>query len=112
MLAPTVNEALNLLFAGGPGVSAPISPGTEPTPSTPGTLADKLNQINQKLVDADAALKAGNLGRYQELVNDVKTLTAEAQQLLNTSNAASPTSTTSTTSTTTPRAGSSGSASG
>jgi uncharacterized membrane protein (UPF0182 family) len=117
VLASTVNDALNALFGEGSNVAAPESPGTEPaTPSTPGTLADKLNQINQKLLDADAALKAGDLGRYQALVNDVKTLTAEAQQLLNTSNAASPTpsttpSTSPTSPTTTPRAGSGGSGS-
>jgi len=110
VLAPTVNEALNLLFGSAPEVSSPESPGTvTPTPST-GSLADKLSQINQKLAEADAALRGGDLGRYQQLVNDVKTLTQEAQQLLNTSNAAASTSSSTTT---TPRSGSgSGSASG
>ena len=113
VLAPTVNEALNLLFGTAPEVSTPESPGgtVTPTPAT-GSLAEKLNQINQKLADADAALRAGDLGRYQELVNDVKTLTSQAQQLLNTSNAASGTTSTSTPATTTPRSGSGNSASG
>ena len=55
----------------------------------PGSLADLLSRINQDLVDADAALQNKDLARYQQLVDEVKTLAASAQQLLNTSNAVS-----------------------
>jgi len=59
--------------------------------------------------DADAALKSGDLGRYQALVKEAQSLVAQAQQLLNSTSAADSstsssalTSTTSTTTTTRP----------
>jgi uncharacterized membrane protein (UPF0182 family) len=113
VLAPTVNEALNLLFSEGQEVSAPSSPGAETpptTPSAPGDLAGLLSQISQKFAEADAALRAGgpgSLGRYQTLIAEAQALVQQAQQLLNTSSAAA-----STTSTTAPRSSSSGSGSG
>jgi uncharacterized membrane protein (UPF0182 family) len=113
-LATTLNDALSQLFGAPPTINAPgaETPGGEtPQPGvTPGSLADLLAKINQDLVDADAALQNKDLARYQQLINEVKTLAQQAQQLLNTSNAVSGTST----STTAPKSGggSSSSASG
>jgi uncharacterized membrane protein (UPF0182 family) len=111
VLAPTVNEALTLLFADGQDISAPISPGVETPSPTPSSLADLLDQINQKFAEADAALRAGgpgSLGRYQTLIAEAQALVQQAQQFVNTSSAAAST----TTSTTAPRSTASGSASG
>jgi uncharacterized membrane protein (UPF0182 family) len=98
VLASTLNDALSQLFGTPPSVAVPSQPsGPEATPTpgnAPGSLADLLARINQDLVDADAALQAKNLARYQQLVDEVKTLAAQAQQLLNTSNAVSGTTTT------------------
>jgi uncharacterized membrane protein (UPF0182 family) len=108
VLAPTVNEALNLLFAEGQDISAPISPGVDTPPSTatpPGDLSDLLSRITQKFAEADAALRAGgpgSLGRYQTLIAEAQALVQQAQELVvNTNGAAAST----TTSTTAPRSG-------
>jgi len=98
VLAPTVNDALNLLFGEAPGTGTEEEPGGTVTPPTgTGDVASLLSQINQKLIEADAALRNGNLGQYQDLINQVKAL---AQQALSTSSSAS------TSTTTTPRSGS------
>jgi uncharacterized membrane protein (UPF0182 family) len=113
VLADSVNNALLALFGESPDVT--VNPGEQPTvtPGQNGDLGSLLAQINQKLTDADAALRAGSLAQYQQLINDARALAAQAQQQLNSNNAASGTTSTSTPATTSPRSGSgSGSGSG
>ena len=56
----------------------------------------------QKFIDADAALKAGDLGRYQTLVKEAQDLVTKAQTTLNAEGAARRAATTATTA---PRSG-------
>jgi uncharacterized membrane protein (UPF0182 family) len=98
VLAPTVNDALATLFPAAGGLpSAPSTPTTPTTPSAPGTVESLLAQAAQKFTDAEAALRAGDLGRYQTLVKQAQDLVAQAQQQLNTGSTASPTPSTTTT---------------
>jgi len=104
VLADTVNEAIGKLFpatAGETGTTTPTSPNEPTTPSTPGSVESLLAQAAQKFTDADAALRAGNLGEYQSLVREAQALVAQAQQLLNTGSAADSSKSTASTSTTT-----------
>ena len=55
-----------------------------------------LSQAAQKFNDADTALRAGDLGKYQTLVKQAQDLVAQAQQQLNTGSTASPTPSTTT----------------
>ncbi|MEI8000348.1 MAG: UPF0182 family protein [Actinomycetes bacterium] len=109
VLANTVNEALAKLFPGvsgaTPGTAVPPSTSTPSTPSTPnnssgqspagsGTVESILAQAAQKFNDAGAALRAGDLGRYQTLVQEAQALVAQAQQLLSAGASAAPTTST------------------
>ena len=115
VLANTVQEAIDVLFpaaAGDPTTPTlptdPTTPTVPTTPTTPGgsdTVEGLLQQANAKFAEADAALRAGDLGRYQSLVRQAQGFVAQAQQLLNTGSTAAPsTPLTSTTSTTRPGA--------
>ncbi|MBM3658816.1 MAG: UPF0182 family protein [Actinobacteria bacterium] len=110
VIASTVNEAIGQLFpATADATDGTESPGdtSTPTPTTPSTVQDLLQQAAQKFTDADAALKAGDLGKYQTLVREAQALVGQAQQLLNTQSAAdasrstAPSGSTSTSTTTT-----------
>ncbi len=106
--APTVTEGLDLLFTGAsqttcnlanpgstPGgqtsttttTTTPGSPTTRPGPTTTtipaasGSVRDLLNQAAAKFSQADAALAAGDLGQYQDLVNQGRALVTQAQTL-------------------------------
>jgi hypothetical protein len=107
--APTVDEAINRLFAARIGEQATacttklaVTP-TQPTsgdngsgngtptttkPTTPpatasGSAQDLLNQAATLFNQADAALTANDLGTYQTKVNQARALVAQAQAKLN-----------------------------
>src|SRR5262245_56041460 len=82
VLASTVNDGLAQLFGQAP--SQPL-PGegtpTTPAPSSPsGNVQDLLNQAATKYQQAQDALRNGDLGTYQQLVNQVGDLINRAQQ--------------------------------
>ncbi|MFM8303727.1 MAG: UPF0182 family protein, partial [Actinomycetota bacterium] len=101
VLAQSVNEAIAALFpATAGGVSPPSIPTTPTLPDTPvapGSVEALLQEAAAKFTAADAALRAGDLGRYQALVREAQDLVTRAQQQLNTSTAAAPSTTTTTT---------------
>ena len=108
VLAPTVNEALAKLFPGafdGTGTTTPTTPSSGGTPTTPtnptnptlpGNVSSLLEQAGQKFTQADAALRAGDLGLYQRLVGEAQDLVTQAQQALSSGAAATPSTTTTT----------------
>jgi uncharacterized membrane protein (UPF0182 family) len=101
--APTVNDAIELLFpgtTGGTGATptTPTGPTTPTEPTTPSSVQQLLDDATAKFNDAEQALRSGDLGGYQSLVKEAQDLVARAQQLLNTGTAAAPTTTTTTTS--------------
>jgi uncharacterized membrane protein (UPF0182 family) len=64
-----------------PGATATTAPpATTTIPPASGTAQDLLNQAAAKLDEAQTALKNGQLGRYQQLVDDARTLVKQAQQ--------------------------------
>jgi uncharacterized membrane protein (UPF0182 family) len=105
VLAPDVNAALDQIFPSTAGQqlpstpSTPSTPGAPSTPSTPSTVTDLLTQAAQRFTDADTALRAGDLGKYQSLVKEAQSLVAQAQQLLNQGSTATPLPSASTTTT-------------
>jgi uncharacterized membrane protein (UPF0182 family) len=82
VLASTVNDGLNQLFGGAPTQPLPGG-GTTPAPATPpagGNVQDLLNQAAAKYQQAQDALRSGDLGTYQSLINQVGDLIRQAQQ--------------------------------
>lgn len=82
--APTLDEALAEVFdleAPEPGAGEPDEP-DEPDeePSIPGSVQELLDQAAAKLEEADAALRAGNLGDYQRLVEEASALIQQARE--------------------------------
>lgn len=74
VLASNVNEALNLIFGEG---TAPV-----PTPGTPpvgGTVQELLDRATELFDQAQRALRDGNLGEYQRLIEEVGDLLEEAR---------------------------------
>lgn len=106
VLDPTLKGALDKIF--GTGAAAPPTPTTPTTPITPPTpnsVESLLAQAIQRFAAAQDALRGGDLGRYQALIEEAQALVTQAQQLVATGNTAAPTPTsTSTTSTTRPPA--------
>jgi hypothetical protein len=107
--APTVNDAIELLFpgtTGGTGTTptTPTGPTTPTEPTTPSSVQQLLDDATAKFNDAEEALRSGDLGGYQSLVKEAQDLVARAQQLLNTGTAAAPSTSTTTTTTTSPSA--------
>jgi hypothetical protein len=100
VIASTVQKGLNQLFD-----LEPTTPETPETPETPDqtdqTPSDLLAQAAEKFAEADAALKAGNLGEYQELVGDAQDLVDQALELLNAAGSGDSTTDSSTTTSTT-----------
>jgi uncharacterized membrane protein (UPF0182 family) len=101
VLEDTVSEALTVLFPGFEGnidetIDEPTEPGgdtdTDPDTATPdpdpdnGTSGDDpvalLEQADQAFLEADQALAAGDLGRYQEKVDEARALIADAFAIL------------------------------
>ena len=76
---------------------------TEPGHAEPGPdrRASCSSQAEQKFADAESALTAGDLGRYQQLVREAQDLVEQARQLLGASGGGTPTSSTSSTTSTT-----------
>jgi hypothetical protein len=60
--------------------SATTTPTTTTVPPTDGSVQDLLNQAADKLDQAQQALEDGDLGRYQDLVEEARTLVLQAQQ--------------------------------
>jgi uncharacterized protein len=78
--ASTVEEGLAILFGQAPP-QAPTEPGA-PAPSEPptgGNVQELLTQAADTYARAQEALRAGNLGTYQELINQVGELIRQAQ---------------------------------
>jgi hypothetical protein len=92
----TVTEALEKLFGTSTTPATPETPET-PSPPTNRTAAELLAEANQRFADAEDALRAGDLGRYQELVGQAQDLVDQARQALGSDGGGSA-STTSTTS--------------
>jgi len=97
-------------FAGiAPDEEIPVPPdvtdGTTPE-ETPGggskTVAELVAEANAKFTEAQAALDASDLGKYQELIEEVGQLLAEAQQTAGGSGGSTSSTTSSTTTTTQP----------
>jgi uncharacterized membrane protein (UPF0182 family) len=80
VFGPTVADALAQLFGASPTTPTPDTP----TPATPDgqTVDQLLAQATAKFADADAALKNGDLGTYQQLVKEARDLVAKAQAIL------------------------------
>ena len=99
VLEATVSEALAQLFPGfegdiGDAIDEPTEPGaggddTEnpPPDPDPGTSTDDpvalLEQANVAFAEADAALEAGDLGLYQEKVDEARELIDDAFAIIN-----------------------------
>ena len=103
VLEATVSEALAALFTGfesdvGDAIDEPTEPGnggddgqdpsdSDPDPDPdPGATGDDpvalLEQADEAFLEADAALEAGDLGLYQEKVDEARNLIADAFALL------------------------------
>jgi uncharacterized membrane protein (UPF0182 family) len=79
VLASTVNDGLAQLFGQAP--TQPLPGGGTPTPAPAGgNVQDLLNQAAAKYSQAQDALRNGDLGTYQQLVNQVGDLINQAQQ--------------------------------
>ncbi len=99
VLESTVSEALAELFPGfegdiGDAIDEPTEPGAggddpenPPPDPDPGTSSDDpvalLEQANVAFAEADAALEAGDLGRYQEKVDEARGLIDDAFAIIN-----------------------------
>jgi len=85
--APTVDRALNILFGVAPEEEIPpdgTPPDATPPDATPpdtgaDDVASLLDQAAQLYEEAQQALAEGDLGRYQELINEVGDLIERAQ---------------------------------
>lgn len=110
-MEPTLTAALNDIFGvtvpGTEGIDQQASQGSggaSPANQATATVASLLSQAQTLFNQAQADLKAGNLGKYQADINEMDSLIAKAQSIVNgAANGKTPTaSTTSTTSTTAP----------
>ena len=97
VMEETLEEALAAVFGdAAPSVRLPpgadddevAAPGIPETPSEPGApeadprVADLLEDAIRAFADAEAALRDGDLGRYQELTGEAERLLQEAQALI------------------------------
>jgi hypothetical protein len=81
VIANTVAEGVNVLFGLAPAES-PTTPETPTTPDANATVEELLGEATERFAEADAALRDGNLGRYQTLVSEAQELVRRAQELL------------------------------
>jgi len=95
VLASTVNDGLAQLFGQAPAQPLPGG-GAAPATPTPagGNVQDLLNQAAAKYQQAQDALRGGDLGTYQQLINQVGDLINQAQQAAGGGSGASTTTTT------------------
>ncbi len=109
-MEPTLSAALNDIFGVivpgtyGANQPAPSSSSTSPSSAT-ATIANLLSQAQTLYNQAQADLKAGNLGLYQSAINQMASLLAKAQALASGSSTSEGTSSATTTTTTTVPAG-------
>jgi len=96
----TLQEALDKVFAGDSGAETEEKPGdqTPPTQGTNQTLKQALAEANAAFLEADAALKSGNLAGYQAAMNKARAAMQRAVAAAN----ATPTPTATPNPTTTP----------
>jgi uncharacterized membrane protein (UPF0182 family) len=97
--ADTVSAGLDALF--GRAAAEPTDPNQPTEPSQDQDVEQLLESAEQKFADAQAALTAGDLGEYQQLVGEAQDLVEQARQLLVASGGGTPTSSTSSTTSTT-----------
>jgi uncharacterized membrane protein (UPF0182 family) len=104
-LASTLNDIFGVNVPGtwGANESASSSSTNPPASSTTATISSLLSQAQTLYNQAQADLKAGNLGLYQSAINQMASLLAQAQALA--SGSATSTTTPTTTTTTTVPAG-------
>ena len=102
VMKPTLQEALDELFPGGPTPQEP--PPTEPTDPNqppPEGIDEQVQllsaQLAEKLTAADQALAQGNLGEFETLYREARDIAAKLEEALN---GTAPTTTTTTTTTT------------
>jgi len=96
VLASTVNDGLAQLFGQPPAQPLPDGGAAPTTPSPPagGDVQDLLNQASATYQQAQDALRQGDLGTYQQLINQVGDLINRAQQAAGGGGGASTTTTT------------------
>lgn len=80
VMRESLAEALQDLFAGNGTTTVTPPPGGEPI--TGGTAAELLDQAAEAFTQAEAALRAGDLGTYQAKVEEARKLIEEARQHL------------------------------
>jgi len=80
VLANTVDEGLSVLFGQAPPPAVGGAPTAPTTPPAGGNVQDLLNQAADKYGQAQAALRQGDLGTYQQLINQVGDLLNQARQ--------------------------------
>jgi len=95
VLASTVNDGLAQLFGQPPAQPLPDGGEAPTTPSPPagGNVQDLLNQAATTYQQAQDALRQGDLGTYQQLINQVGDLINRAQQAAGGGGASSTTTT-------------------
>jgi uncharacterized membrane protein (UPF0182 family) len=78
--ASTVEEGLAILFGQAPPQAPTDEPGAPTTPPpTGGNVQDLLDRAADTYAQAQEALRAGDLGTYQRLINEVGDLIRQAQ---------------------------------
>jgi uncharacterized protein len=83
VLSDSVADGLATLLGTAPGTpTTPTSPSTPNSPNSQQTVTQLLDQARQKFADAETALKAGDLGKYQQLVQDAQDLVDQAIEKL------------------------------
>jgi uncharacterized membrane protein (UPF0182 family) len=99
IMKDTLAEALTALFGNAPPTLEKGGGGTTTGPGTPpaADLTSLLAQIQAAYNDAQAALKAGDLGTYQKRINDMGALISQAQAVSNSGRGSSSPTTTTTT---------------
>jgi uncharacterized protein len=93
VLATSVNQGLARLFGLEPAPEVPAEPGTPTTPPGGGSVQDLLTQAADTYAQAQDALRRGDLGTYQDLINQVGDLIRQAQEAAG-GGSSSPTTTT------------------
>ncbi|MBA3585612.1 MAG: UPF0182 family protein, partial [Gemmatimonadetes bacterium] len=81
ILASNVEDGLNQLFGLAPSPDTPTdeTPPDQGEPATGGDVQALLDEAAQKFNDAQDALQSGDLGRYQQLIDEVGDLIEQAR---------------------------------